>query len=63
MRKSKKLVVYNVKSTGNFSIRATKLNKNDKFVLKLAAYGKAKSKNISDAELGRCIRKVLANCD
>ena len=56
-------MVYREKSTGNFSIRATKLNENDKFVTKHIRDGKAKSKNISDAELGRCIRKVLANCD
>jgi len=63
MRKSKKLVAYNVKSTGQFFIRATKVNKNNEFVMKPIRYGKAKSRKISGAELGRCIRDVLGNCD
>ncbi len=61
--KSKKLIVYQEKSTGNFFIRATKVNKYGNFVLKPDVYGMAKSRNIDDADLGRCIREVLNNCD
>ena len=60
-RKIKKLIVYQEKLTGNFFIRATKVNKHGNFVLMSEEYGMAKSRNLSDAELGGCIRRVLDN--
>jgi len=63
MKKSKKLIIFQERSTGNFFIRATKINKNGNFVLKSDAYGLAKSRNISNEELGRCVREILNNCD
>ena len=63
MRKSKKLIVYEEKSTGNYFIRATAVSPKGIFVIKPAAFGVAKSRNISNEELGKCIREILVNCD
>ena len=63
MRKSKKLIIYEEKSTGTFFMRSTKVSESGRFVLKSDEYGIAKSRNISDAQLGRCVREVLDNCD
>jgi len=63
MRKSKKLIIYEEKSTETFFIRATKVSEGGRFVLKSDEYGMAKSRNISDAQLGRYVREVLDNCD
>lgn len=63
MRKSKKLIIYEDKSTGTLFIRATKVNKYGEFVLKSDKYGVAKGKNTSEAELGRFVREVLKNCE
>jgi len=63
MRKSKKLIIYEDKATGTLFIRATKVNKYGEFVLMPDKYGVAKSKNTSDAQLGKFVREILKNCE
>jgi hypothetical protein len=63
MRKSKKLVIYEEKSTGNYFIRATTVSPKGIFVIKPAIYGVAKSRNITNEELGKYVREILNNCD
>ena len=63
VRKSKLLKSYQDRTRGSLFIRSTRVDENDEFVLKPDTYGKAVSGKISDAELGKTVREILANCE
>ena len=62
--KSKLLKIYWKKRGGQFFLNATKVS-GERFYNKGPAHetGKALSRNVSDADLGKAVREVLLNCD
>ena len=61
---SKKLVIYENRKTGAFYLSANRATSDPKgFATKDTEYGKTLSKQISNADLGNWVRKILQNCD
>lgn len=63
MKRTRKLIIYEDKNTGSLFIRATRIDKQDKFKLKDHSHGKAISGSVGDEELGKAVREILKNCD
>jgi hypothetical protein len=62
--RSKKLIVYEDRKTGSLFIRSTKISEDGQgFVLRPHEFGKAVSGKVSDAELGKAVRKIFLNCE
>lgn len=63
LRKTKKLIIYEDRNTGSLFVRSTRITESGEFKLKDDKHGKAISGKVSDEELGKVVRAILANCD
>ena len=58
--KSKKIIMYQIKKGGSFTLCATDGMKSNRFIqMSMDKYGKALGKNVTDAELGKAVRDMF----
>ena len=67
-KKSKVLVIYQIKKDGQFALRATKPKDPEKqssfeFSLKSDEFGIIIPKNVTDEQLGKYVRQIIKNSD